>query len=71
MKLYYDLLTVVPYVVHRPGMMWYVRRKQIKEKPFNYKVLQPLNKEKSQMSLAEVYEQGYYQAGTGYLRYSI
>ena len=36
-----------------------VRKKKPKEKPFNYKVLQPLNEEKSQLSLAEVYEQEY------------
>ena len=47
-----------------------MHKKKSKEKPFNYKVLQPLHEEKSQLSLAKVYA-GIYQAGKGYLHYSI
>ncbi|XP_003389197.1 PREDICTED: U3 small nucleolar ribonucleoprotein protein MPP10-like [Amphimedon queenslandica] len=36
-----------------------IRKTKPKERPFNYKVFQPLNEEKSQLSLAEVYEQEY------------
>ena len=30
-----------------------------KEAPYNYRVVQPLNQEKSQLSLAQVYEEDY------------